>query len=235
MKKRIIVSMMILCMIVFSISTVHAATGSAELTASKTSVKAGETFTVTLSLKCEDGLNGVDTSYSYNQEKLELVSANVANSNWASMGVDQNIQLICNNQSTIKSDDVYVLTFKVKDNVAAGTKIEISTSEIKVDSDVSASNFIEAAKTVEITVPSEGSNEGNNGGTTTPGGNTGITTPGSSTTTNKGNVTSNSDGSVKGKKLPQTGVNDVVIMTLMGTAVMAAVVFFVKIQLIDKK
>ena len=163
MIKKIILSIVMLSVILFGMTNVNAANGSANLIASSTSVKAGETFTVTLSVNCEDGVNGVDTTYSYDEDKLELVSANVAGNNWANLGVNGTIQVICNSTSKITSDNVYVLTFKVKDNAQVGSTAKISTTDIKIDSDVTSSSFTETAKTVNVNIISENSDNSNNG------------------------------------------------------------------------
>ncbi len=162
MIKKIIVSIIMMCVVVLNITSVNAATGSANLVASNTSVKAGETFTVTLSVNCEDGINGIDTTYSYDEDKLELVSANVAGNNWASLGVNGTIQVICNSTEKITSDNVYVLTFKVKDNAQVGSTAKVNTTDIKVDSDITSSSFTENAKTVNINIISENSNNNEN-------------------------------------------------------------------------
>ncbi len=151
-------------MIFCSVTIVNASNGNASLTTSSTSVKQGETFIVTLSVNCEDGINGVDTSYSYDEDKLELVSANVASSNWANLGIDSKIQVIVNSTSKLTSENIYVLTFKVKDNASVGDSAKVSISEIKVDSDVSESSFTETPKSVTINIISKDSDtqNGNN-------------------------------------------------------------------------
>ena len=127
-------------MIFCSVTIVNASNGNASLTTSSTSVKQGETFIVTLSVNCEDGINGVDTSYSYDEDKLELVSANVASSNWANLGIDSKIQVIVNSTSKLTSENIYVLTFKVKDNASVGDSAKVSINIISKDSDTQNGN-----------------------------------------------------------------------------------------------
>ena len=87
MKKRLMIIGLAMLIILTNIITCYAATEpTATLKSDKTEVKAGETFTVTLSATCEDGINGIDTTYTYDTERLELVSANVASSNFSSLG-----------------------------------------------------------------------------------------------------------------------------------------------------
>ena len=97
MKKRIMIIGFTILFILANIMTSYAATeATATLKANKTEVKAGETFTVTLSATCQDGINSIDTIYTYDTEKLELVSANVASSDFATLGTDNQITVICN-------------------------------------------------------------------------------------------------------------------------------------------
>ena len=257
MIKKIIVSIVMLSVILFCVTNVNAANGSANLIASSTSVKPGDTFTVTLSVNCEDGINGIDTTYSYDEDKLELVNANVGGNNWASLGVNGTIQVICNSTSKITSDNVYVLTFKVKDNAEVGTTAKINTTEIKVDSDANESNFTEGAKTVNINIISESDNNNNgnedfnihnnnesqssdttinnNGGTPTNNEN-----QDSSTTTNNNNQLINtsgskntsqkSDNSTSNKALPKTGKSNKILVISIILISILSIGLYIKIR-----
>ncbi len=212
MVKKIIAVMMILNMILFSLNIVNAATGNADINASNTSVKPGETFTVTISAKCDDGINGIDTTYSYDIDKLELVSANVTNNNWVNMGSDNTIQVICNTTKKVTSDNIYILTFKVKDNVAEETTVKISTSDIKVDSDVSKSSFTESAKSVNINIVPTNSNVQNNNndenqGTNVPNSNNGQNQSQNPSTQNSSNQNNSNGQSQNQNSSTQTSNN----------------------------
>ncbi len=246
MVKKIIAIIMTLNMILFSINIVNAATGNASLNASNTSVKPGETFTVTISAKCDDGINGIDTTYSYDTDKLELVSENVANNKWVSMGSNSAVQVICNTTSKITSDNIYVLTFKVKDNATTGTTAKVSTTDIKVDSDVSASSYTEGAKSVTINIISESSNSpSNNGGTQTPSvsgnNNAGSQSLGTNNSNNSNNsknssvpsssssVTKRESNSVSSGILPKTGKTSTLLVILIIIASIYSVVSCIKV------
>ena len=82
MQKRVIATIIMLSMILFSMNFVNAASGSVSLNASNTSAKPGETFTITLAANCADGINGIDTTFSYDKDKLELISENVSSNKW---------------------------------------------------------------------------------------------------------------------------------------------------------
>lgn len=238
MRKKIIISI-ILCAIVLKIGIAQAVTGNANLKASNTNVKPGTTFTVTLSIECEDGINGIDTSYSYDKDKLELVSANVANSNWANLGLDNSITLISNTTSKITSNDVYVLTFKVNDSAQSGiTKID--TNEIIVDSDLTEnSSFTVSAKSVDINITSEGNSNNNTENNTDYVGDN-ITTENTNTDTNSNmisqNNTSTGNNTIANLKFPQAGVNSIVSIIALGTVAIAISIYlFAKIKSINKQ
>ncbi len=228
MIKKIIASIIVLIIILFSINIVNATSGSSSLNASSTSVKPKGTFKVTLSVKCEEGINGIDTSYSYDEDKLELVSAEVANDNWLNMGKKGVIQVICNTTSKITSNNIYVLTFKVKDNATVGTTAKVSTSEIKVDSDVDASNFTDKAKSVNINIVSE------NTGTSDNNNNNNGRNQNTNTSSNKleTNVT---DKSINNEFLPYTGTtNTVLLIVFIVLASICSLIFYIKIVKVRK-
>ena len=169
--KKIIVSIMVLCLILSGINIVNASTGTVNLIANNKSIKPGETFTVTLSVSCEDGINGIDTTYNYDQDKLELVSAKVSNDNWANLGINNSITVISNSTSKITSSDIYVLTFKVKDNATAGIA-KVSISDIMIDSDLSEnSSFNVSAKAIDININTDSKPGDNEPGDNEPGDN----------------------------------------------------------------
>lgn len=169
MKKKLISLAIIVMLILVGATISQAATGAtATLKVDKATVKPGETFTVTLSITCQDGINGVDTTYSYDKNKLELVSASVKDTaSWSSLGTDNQITVICNSTSKITDADVFVLTFKVKDGVVNGTTADISTTDLLVDSDA-ATDSEKTVKALKTTVTVNTENAGNQqGGTTT--------------------------------------------------------------------
>ena len=76
MKKKImIIGMMLLLILTNCITVYGATTSSVTLQANKTEIKVGETFDVVVKVKSPDGINGIDTTYTYDTEKLELVNA----------------------------------------------------------------------------------------------------------------------------------------------------------------
>ena len=238
MVKKVMLSIMVIGIMLFSINVVNAASGKADFKADKESIKAGETFTVTLFCECEDGINGIETSYNYDSSKLELISAEVANKNWVDMsgGRANIVEVICNTVETIKSDNIYVLTFKAKENQET-TVATISTGDIKVDSDKSTSTFTEKAKTVTINIESDnqetpgnsngnGNTDKNNGNTE---GNSNSGTENNGTTNNKSNTANKNQASnsLANKILPKTGKEgNQIIVFIIAVASLFAVILF---------
>lgn len=169
MKKKLSI-IAIIMLLILSICVNVQADSKATITIkiSNEKIKIGDTFTVTLSATCDEGINGIDTTYTYDAEKLELVSANVADANkWVSLGTDNSITVISNTTSKITNSEIYVLTFKIKENVKEGDKIEIATTTIMLDSDAATNSqyTIDGGK-VEITVASETTGDGGQSTTT---------------------------------------------------------------------
>ena len=164
--KIFIINIMAIMIILMLSPAVSAATGTVEFKSNTDEVNKGEEFTVTLSANSEDGINGVSTTYSYDTEKLELVSEGLADSaKWTNMETSPNIFVICNSSQSIKSADLYTIKFKVKDNVSAGDKINIQTTEILLDTDAQQtdSSITIPSKKIEITVKDySNENPGNN-------------------------------------------------------------------------
>ena len=129
MKKRKIVLFIILViigMLILNKNVYATSVGIITIKGSKRNVKAGDTFTITIHASCDDGINGLTANYEYDEDKLELTDAKVANSNWSSLGGEKEIALIATSATDITSDDMYTLTFKVKSNVKSGDTINFS-------------------------------------------------------------------------------------------------------------
>lgn len=124
-------------------------------------VKVGETFTVILNATCSDGINGITTEYKYDEEKLELLSATVGDSNFVNLGTDNKIEVICNSESKITNAEVYVLTFKAKEGTNVGSTAKISIEKGTLDSDAKEdSQHVLNASEATITVVEEKTSTG---------------------------------------------------------------------------
>ena len=157
MKKSLLIIGIVIAIIITGITTVQAADTTAQLTASATSVKPGDTFTVTLSAACDGGIALISGSeaddgfaLNYDTSKLELVSKE------AKRLIDLNEEAtsgtIClmGSSTSFTSGDVYVVTFKVKSDAADGN-IQVGVTPIKITdfNDVETAVTVQSA-TVEI-------------------------------------------------------------------------------------
>lgn len=161
MRSKVYIASIIAAFTILISSCAFAATGTVEFKPSTSQVKKGDTFTVTLSAQSDDGINGVDTKYTYNSEELELVSGNLADSTkWTSLGSGQDITVISNSEQSVKNANLYVLTFKVKDNVSVGDVLKVETNEILLDTDAQENSEVNiGAKKAEVTVIESSSEE----------------------------------------------------------------------------
>lgn len=133
MKKIVsILTVLVLCIAMMLPIAVSAATASATLTGPGT-VRAGDTITLTFNLN-GSGLFGAsgELSYDSNQLTLQSTSQKIA-SPWAVEFNGNNFVAYDNNLSNpINSNKaLFTVTFKVKSNVATGTKITVSYNNVK--------------------------------------------------------------------------------------------------------
>lgn len=236
MKTKLIIILTIMFLIILNASVSNAnTTYGITIDINPNQIKVGETFEVTLSVRCSDGINGIDTTYNYDTDMLELVSAELVDTkNWSSLGTDNQITVICNSTETITEADIYKLTFRVKEGVVAGDTATISTSEILLDSDAETdSEIIIDAKKLSITVagiedggtstdPDDDTEKDDdtvvddddtvkpdNNNQTQEQNNTIISTPG------------NVDNSIAADKLPYTGHNIIILLVILGLIILS--------------
>ena len=231
MKIKIITANIIAIFIIILASISFAATGTVEFKSNTNEVKKGETFTVTLSATSKEGINGIDTKYTYDSDKLELVSENVADSsNWSNIGASPDITIICNSTQSIKNADIYILTFKVKDNVSVGSTIKIEMTDILLDTDAQTDSEVTIpSKMIEITVKDsseDDSNENNKDANE-------VDSEESKTTDKKIDTKTNtsineSDSNSASKMLPKTGENFVIIYGAVVLAIILSIVLYKK-------
>lgn len=225
MVKKLSCIVLSIILVFASCLTVQAATATAILTPSSSTVKPGDTFTVTLSINCADGINGATgITYSYDTSILELVSSGVNDTNFMNIGDTTKIDLLSNSSTKITTSNIYVFNFKVKEGATAGKTATISTSTFSVDSDAASnSEATIEAKSTTITVASSGSNGETTGsegtGTENPTKPSQTETPASedkkeetpstnektSTSPTKSN-TQNTSSTISNKALPKTGL-----------------------------
>ena len=160
MKKKIAILTMVLLYIIFCRIPIFAVTATANLNPSKLTVKPGETFTVTLSVTCQDGINGVTgITYNYDNDKLDLVSEKNGN-NFFSLMNGNSIDIMSNSTEKIVKADVYLLEFKAKETITAQTTVNISVDDLWVDSDIATDSgtTVKGINTTVTIKPEENSN-----------------------------------------------------------------------------
>lgn len=130
-KKLIILLIITGLLIIMSNLSVQAASATADLKTDKEKVKPGESFTITLTASSEQGLNGITGKLSYDKEKLELQKVEIAK-DWIDMsgGNREKIELMYNSVNTVKTAEVYKITFIVKEGAAEQVKINVE--ELKI-------------------------------------------------------------------------------------------------------
>ena len=232
MKKSLLIISIVIAIIITGITTVQAATTTAELKTSSTSVKQGDTFKVTLSATCDGGIalvsgNEADDgfAFSYDSSKLELVSKE------AKRLIDLNEEAtsgtIClmGSSTSFSTGDIYEFTFKVKSNATDGdTQVSVTPVKITNFDDVETTVTVKSATITianssstpaEPSTPDKPSNPDSPSNPTTPTDPTsGSTNNGGSSSTSgtskSGSTTSNTagkttDSTTSTTALPKTG------------------------------
>jgi len=136
-----------------------------KLATDKTEVIAGESFTITVNVASPDGINGIDTTYTYDTEKLELQSAAVKDTNFTDLsgGVEGTITLM-GMSTNVTDTDIYTLTFKVKENVETGSTAKISLGDTYLATFSSeTSEYTIEAQDITVTVIEEQTPPGDEG------------------------------------------------------------------------
>lgn len=248
--KKLLVSIFTLIFIIsMSIITVNAATsGNVTLNLNKTTLKAGDTFVVTVSAEDSNTLNavgystitvtnseGTDVSSSFEVTKIEKVSDNVS----GNMTEDSKTYYLMA-AGDIQSSDIFAVTLKASDSISTGT-YTININGLVVENKTNALGTDEekttdvGTKSVQITVTTDGTpavdpvDDGDTGAG--DGDTTGTKTPSTKDTTKSGNgsgsgklaSTDSDDEEEDDKELPQTGVEVVSIVAIAGLSACAIV------------
>lgn len=129
MKRTIKIVLAIIVFSLISISIVTASNTNAEIVVDKTTLKPGDTFTITLKANCSEGLSFISTKLNYDINKLTLKSKNIAN-DWVDYGTDK-IELFSNSSNKFTNLDACTWIFEVNENVENGTVV-IETTDIEI-------------------------------------------------------------------------------------------------------
>lgn len=157
-RKLIIMGVVILLILTNTIAIFAADETTVTLEASKTEVKVGETFTVLLKAKCPDGIGTLETTYTYDKEKLELKSEEVVNSNFFNLNLDNGVIMqegLISVMSSATEGDVYMITFQVKENVEANSTITVNFAETVIGAWNTEAEYTIPAQEISVKVVEE--------------------------------------------------------------------------------
>lgn len=237
MRKSIIILTIISTIMLLSFSNVYAATGKVTLKSSSSEVKPGDTFTVTISASCDSGINGIDTKFTYDTDKLEMESSMLSDSRFASLGSDQDITIISNTTDKITSADIWKIVFKVKSTAKSGDSAKITMQDGTMDSDdENNSNMTISGTSLSVKVGSSGSSGSNSDSNNNEENKTipssGEKQPDTTSDSKASSQTSQvsaaeKDATTSSGKLPQTGATPVMLIIVLAVVVLG-VIFFIK-------
>lgn len=169
MKKIIKIASLVVIFVLSVTINVYAAEPNAEvtLTPSATTAKVGETVTITVSAKCATKIEGIDSTLSWDNTKLELTNQDslAANGFISMSGADDStgkfkLSVLYGGSGETPTEAAFAtLTFKVLDGAVANEKLTVALSEVEVG-DSNDDWFEVNVQNVEITIVTEdGGNE----------------------------------------------------------------------------
>ena len=127
MKKSLkIILVTLLAMIMILSTSCLAVSDNVTITPSKTDVKTGEEFTVSIGQECTEGAIGIEAELNYDKSVFELVGSPKMAEGWTNLGDENQIGAMSNDQQT--SGEVMTLTFKAKK--ASTSTIELTNIKL---------------------------------------------------------------------------------------------------------
>jgi len=200
MRKKIL-GIITFIILICCFSFVYAAEGDVTLTSSNSTVKEGDTFTITVAAKNNAGLNGIDAKVEYDDNILELVESKLSDTtNWSEYDSFPKLTAMWKTSgSDTKSANIYEIKFKVK-NIGTNKSTSIKLTDIKLSlnstDDITLSDI-----TKTITLQTSSNNE-------SPG--TDAPKPSSSNNPSKpSNNSSNNNGANSGSNQSTQGKSEV--------------------------
>ena len=230
-KVKKLIELILITVLLLLTSNVYAATNSfkATLNVNNSSVKIGDTVTITIQLSDiaiesgEKGIGAYTANLEFDSSVFEYVKTNGTN-NWEApvyqakkiVGNTADGKVVNTNQS------IGTITFKVKEDATLGeTTIKLTNfSGSTAESDVTTEDT-----SIKITIldKENGGSQSGNGGSSQNG------------SDNKSGSTSSSSSNKKPTVLPATGTSYITIYTLIGAFALVAIIFGIKIKLLNKK
>ena len=214
MRKTLLIVGIIFALILTGISTVQAVAATASLKSSANTVKPGDTFTVTLSANCDNGVNGIvgneasqGFGFSYDTSKLELVSREAKIMSDANDG-ENTIALVYLGSNPVNTGDFYTFTFKAKEGASGNATVSTTAMEVKGYDNTSTTSI--PAQSVSVNISTTATNPTNNSNSSTSG----TTTPAKSGTA--------ADATTATKKIPAAGraaLGGVITIVIIGAII----------------
>ena len=162
-------------MILANTAVVNAADATVTLKPSKTQLYPGDTFTVTVNAKCDEGIDGIHGGLAYDKTKLELVKIDIDTLKWGLINEETeeglDLGVVGNSTSKITEADILTITFKVKNTVVESSKLKIKLLDTILGADVESEEEAEikiGTEEIEVSIikeqanPNPGDNPGNN-------------------------------------------------------------------------
>lgn len=159
MKKQIKILILAIILVISSAITVNAADATVSLS-SETQARPGDTFIVTLSAAYEEGINGIEATVSYDENKLSISNLQIVNTlNWSVLNEEVedglNLAILCNSSNKITTADILKIEFKVKETASVGTTEKISLKDITIDGDTANSTKELGTQEIEVSIVEE--------------------------------------------------------------------------------
>ena len=244
MMKKFLISLLSIIFIISMFTSAYAATGSINLGASSDTVIKGKTFTVTVAATADSNIKGMQSSLSYDTNKISIESKVAGQGYFDASGSNEIAIGSTSSESLAQSGTLYTITFKVLDTAEEGsTTISVTNAKLAlVNGETDPING-----EVTVNIKADDTTAGNQGGTQetpkeevkeetqeTPKEETKNTTGGSSskgnTSSNKSTNTNKSSSTKKNTttKLPQTGEESfsVIAMVALGAIAIASYVSY---------
>lgn len=165
MSKKLRIILISILLFVLGTVAVNANAATAVLTTNSQNVKPGETFSVTFSANCAEGINGVESKISYDEEMLEFIKLEVSDTTkWTNLGENLTAQILHVSSETVTEGEIFIITFKVKDDATLDTVAKIKADSIVIDSEAetNARKEIEAQE-IEVKITNSEETEENEG------------------------------------------------------------------------
>lgn len=249
--KKVIGLSLIFLIVICTMTTVYAnTTGKVNLITAKNEYNKGDKIVVEVKLsdlKTTNGIIAFGATLKYDKNSLEYKKMEGKNG-WVTPSYYSETGIFAtDNADYVKKDGTVIeITFEVKNNSVKNIPIELTNIEVGDGSDKNGLFTMPDAKTTlkikgGTTNTKPGTGDNNTGSTTNPSKDkspTTTVTPDNKQDTDKKQTTSKlpvGDSIVSDKKLPQTGNNNFIILTLLGIAIISAIAFFVKIKILNKK